>query len=235
MATTTMVRMMQSTSSSLKDPSSRLHAVALLQSVEPGVEALRGQELFVGAVLRDAAILEHQDSVHVAHEPELVRYDEGSAAFGQGAPALLDGVRGLGVEPGLGLVQDQDQALPQHRPRDGDALPLAPAQALPTLGEQRVVAFRQLPNKAVCPGEPGCVLDLLPRRSGLPVADVLRHRRPEEHRLLRHEGYLVPQRLERELSYVFFIYEHPSSLRVVEAGGEARHGGLAPPPPAHQG
>src|ERR687898_120891 len=234
MATTTMVRMMQSTSSSLKDPSSRLHAVALLQGVEPGVEALRGQELFVGAVLRDAAILEHQDSVHAAHEPELVRYDEGSAAFGQGAPALLDGVRGLGVEPGLGLVQDQDRALPQHRPRDGDALPLSPRQALPALGEQAVVALRQLPDEPVRPGEPGGVLDLLPRRSCLPVTDVLGHGRPEEHRLLRHESDGVPQGLEREVLYVLPVYEDAPLLRVVEAGDEARHGRLAGTAQAHE-
>jgi hypothetical protein len=45
-----------------------LHRVALLQSVEPGVEPAGGQELLVGAYLRDAAVLDHQDLVHVPHQ-----------------------------------------------------------------------------------------------------------------------------------------------------------------------
>src|SRR5918999_1368760 len=112
MATTAIVRMMQSTSSSLMGSSSRLYGVAFLQGVEPGVEAVRG----------------HEDRVHAAHQPELVGYDEGGASLRERAPALLHGARGLGVEAGLGLVQDQDRALPQHRPRDGDPLPLPPRQ-----------------------------------------------------------------------------------------------------------
>src|SRR5918997_1958978 len=153
MATTTMVRTTHSIISSLMDStSSRLHAVALLQGVEPGVEAARGQKLLVGAVLRDAAVLDHEDPVHAAHQPELVGYDEGGASLRERAPALLHGARGLGVEAGLGLVQDQDRALPQHRPRDGDALSLPPRQTLAPLGEQRVVAIGQPPDKGVRPG-----------------------------------------------------------------------------------
>src|SRR5918998_886281 len=126
MATTTMVRTMQSISSSLKNFSSRLYGIALLQGVEPRVQAVGGQKLLVGAVLCYAAVLDHEDPLHAAHQPELVCNDEGGAALGQGAPALLDGARRLGVEAGLGLVQDQDRALPEHRPRDGDALALPP-------------------------------------------------------------------------------------------------------------
>src|ERR671917_1268709 len=116
--------MMHSMSSSLMGPSSGLYGVALLQGVEPGVEAIRGEELLVGAGLRDAAVFDHEDPVHAAHQPELVGYDEGGAALRERAPALLDCARGLGVEAGLGLVQDQDGALTQHRPRDGDPLSL---------------------------------------------------------------------------------------------------------------
>src|SRR3712207_9359077 len=83
--------------------------------------------------------------------------------------------------------------------------------------------------RSVRPGQLGDAFDLLPCSPGLAVADVLRHRRPEEHRLLRHEGYLGPQRLERELLYVLPVYEHPSCLRVVEAGDKARYRSLAGP------
>src|SRR5215210_5717629 len=108
MATATRVRTMVRISNSLKSSSSlRLHRVALLQDVEAGVEAAGGEELLVGAGLRDAAVLDHEDLVHVPHEPQLVGDDEGGAPLGERAPAVLDGARGLGVEAGLGLVQDQ--------------------------------------------------------------------------------------------------------------------------------
>src|SRR5215208_1252118 len=207
---------------------------ALLQGVEPGIEAVGGQELLVSAVLRDPAAFDHEDPVHVPDQPELVRDDEGCPPCGQRAPVVLDCARRLGVQPGLGLVQDQDRALPEHRPRYGDALPLSPAQALPPLREQSVVALGQLADELVGPRELGCALDLLPRRSCLPVANVLRHRRPEEHRLLGHECYGVAQRLEREVPDVTAIYQYPPSLRVVEAGDEARDGSLARPAQADE-
>src|SRR5215210_4588396 len=102
--------------SSLKGSSSRLDGVALLQGVEPGVEAVRGKELLVGAVLSDAAVLDHEDPVHAAHQPELVRDDEGGAAPGEGAPVVFHSARRLGVQASLGLVQDQYGTLPEHRP-----------------------------------------------------------------------------------------------------------------------
>jgi hypothetical protein len=66
----------------------------------------------VGSDLCDAAVFDHQDLVHAPYQPELVGDDEGGAPLGEGAPALLDGARRLGVEAGLGLVKDQDRALP---------------------------------------------------------------------------------------------------------------------------
>src|SRR3712207_1063425 len=126
MATTTRVRTTLRIISSLMGSSSRLYGVALLQGVEPGVEAVRGKELLVGAVLHHATVLDHEDPLDAAHQPELVGDDEGGTALGQGAPALLDGARRLGVKARLGLVQDQNGALPEHRPRDGDALSLPP-------------------------------------------------------------------------------------------------------------
>src|SRR5919112_4562033 len=132
-------------SNSLKgSPPLRLHGVALLQGVQPRVEALRGDELFVGSGLGDVAFFDHEDRIYAPDEPELVGYDEGGASFCKGPPTLLDGRGGLGVEARLRLVQDQDGRVPEHGPRDGDTLPLSTAQALAALGEHGVVALRQL-------------------------------------------------------------------------------------------
>src|SRR5918993_288806 len=181
----------------------------------------------MGARLGDAAVFDHEDRIYAPYQPELVGDDEGGASFCQGPPALLDGGRGLGVEAGLGLVQDQYGGIPEHGPRDGYALPLSTAQTLAALGEHGVVALGQLPDKIVGPGELGYGLDLLSARPWPPVGYVLGNRRPEEQRILRHEGYGVAQGLEGEGHYVFPVDEDPSLLRVVETGDEAGDGGLA--------
>src|SRR5918992_2099726 len=189
-ATATAVRTTLRISSSLKgSPPLRLHGVALLQRVEPRVEAVRGDEVFVGACLGDAAVFDHEDRIYAPDQPELVGDDEGGASFCQGPPALLDGSGGFGVEAGLGLVQDQDRGVPEHGPRDGDALLLSTAQTLTALGEHGIVTFGQLPDKTVSPRELGYDLDLLPARPWPPVCDVLGDRGPEEQGVLRHEGY----------------------------------------------
>src|ERR671921_426209 len=181
----------------------------------------------MGARLGDGAVFDHYDRIYAPDKPELVGDDEGGPPFCKGPPALLDCGGGLGVESGLGLVQDQDRGIPEHGPCDGDALPLSAAQTLAALGEHGVEAFRQLPNKTVGPGELGYGLDLLPARPRPPVGNVLGDRRPEEQGVLRHEGQGVAQGLEGEVLYVFTVDEDPSFLRVVEAGDEARYRGLA--------
>src|SRR5215218_797510 len=98
MATTTIVRRMVRIRSSLTGFSLRLHGVAFLQGVEAGVETAGGQEVVVGAYLRDAAFVYHQDLVDVSDQPELVGYDEGCAPLREGTPAVLDSARGLSVE-----------------------------------------------------------------------------------------------------------------------------------------
>ena len=45
-------------------PPLRLHGVALLQGVEPRIETVRGDEVFVGARLGDAAVFDHEDRIY---------------------------------------------------------------------------------------------------------------------------------------------------------------------------
>src|SRR5215213_6661159 len=181
----------------------------------------------MGARLGDAAIFDHEDRIYAPDQPELVGDDEGGTSFCQGPPALLDGGRGLGVEAGLGLVQDQDGGIPEHGPRDGDALPLSTGEALATLGEHGVVALRQLPDKPFGPGELGDGCDLLPDRPGPPVGYVLGDTSPEQQGVLGHEGYGVAQRLEGKVLDVLPVDEYAPLLRVVQARDEAGYGGLA--------
>src|SRR5918997_858487 len=47
----------------------RLDRVAFLQGVEPGVQAARRYQVFVGAGLGDVALFEHEDGVHAFYQP----------------------------------------------------------------------------------------------------------------------------------------------------------------------
>jgi hypothetical protein len=61
--------------------------------------------------LSHPAFVEDQNAVNVPHQPKLVGYNEGGAAFGQGTPTLFDCGGCFSVEAGLGFVQDQDGTL----------------------------------------------------------------------------------------------------------------------------
>src|SRR5918993_506633 len=114
MTTTTIVRMTLKTISSLKEIRSLTYGVPalLLKGVEPGVEAVRGDELVVGSFFRDSAVFKDQDLVHVPDQPQLVGDNEGGTALGEHSPVGIDSLGGLGVESCLRLVEDQDKSVP---------------------------------------------------------------------------------------------------------------------------
>src|ERR1700730_1016198 len=108
-----------------------------LDAVELSVVAAGGEEGFVGAGLDDAVAVEDDDEVGHAHGAEAVRDEDGDAAgggglargsrgaAGGGGVALEEGVRGLGVERGGGLVEPQEQrALAHEAAGESELLPL---------------------------------------------------------------------------------------------------------------
>jgi hypothetical protein len=82
-----------------------------LQGVEPRIEAVRGDKVFMGARLGDAAVFDHEDRIYAPDQPELVGDYERGPSFCKSPPVPLDGGGSLGVESGLGLVQDQDRCI----------------------------------------------------------------------------------------------------------------------------
>src|SRR5215216_2848558 len=103
-----MVRMTLNTISSLKEVRSLTYRVPapLLEGIEPGVEAIRGDKLVVGSFFRHPAVFEDQDLVHVSDQPQLVGYNEGGAHLGEYSPVLIDSPGCLGVKSGSGLAED---------------------------------------------------------------------------------------------------------------------------------
>ena len=104
---------------------------ARLHVVEPRIAAAEPDQMVVRAVLDDAAVLERDDAVGLAHGRQPVRDDEDGAARRDALHVVLDDALALVVERARRLVEDQDARIADQRARDGDALALAAGQAPP--------------------------------------------------------------------------------------------------------
>ncbi|KAJ6263283.1 Syntaxin-16 [Drechslerella dactyloides] len=97
-------------------------------------------------------------------------------------------------------------------PRDCDSLPLAAAELRPSWSDWE--AYEIADELAV--RAPGSAHNLLPRRSRLPVRNILSDRAGEQHGLLRYYADLTPQRLDVELFQIHAVDQNPPGVRTVK-------------------
>ena len=101
--------------------------------LSPVITALQGHQLVVAALLLDAPLPNHHNSVRPPHRAQLLRHDERRAAraaaeeVGPAQPLLHRPLRLL-VQQRRRLVQQKDLRVAQQRPGDRDALLLAAGQ-----------------------------------------------------------------------------------------------------------
>ena len=100
---------------------------------------------------------------------------------------LLD----LHVDGAGGVVEDQDRRVDEQRARDRDALALAARQRVAALADDRVVAVRQLEDELLGAGRARRRADLLERRVGTAVGDVVADRDREQERLVEDDADLA--------------------------------------------
>ena len=67
-------------------------------AVEGGVRTVAGDEVFVRAVLDQAAVVDHEDAVGVLGSAQAVRDHDACSAFEQAPDRSVDHPLGLGVE-----------------------------------------------------------------------------------------------------------------------------------------
>ena len=137
-------------------------------AVEAGVAAAGEHELVVAAALDDAALLDHQDLVGVAHRAQTVRDDHRRAAAEEHVHGPRDALLALGVDARGGLVEDEDARVGQQRAREADELPLAGREAAAALLDVGVVAVRQALDEVVHADDAGHAPDLV--EAGAPDA-----------------------------------------------------------------
>ena len=181
------------------------------------------------ALLDDAALVHDNQAVRPPEGGQAVRDRNGRAIRDQTVQRLLDQRLGLRVDAAGGLVENQHARVVQDRPGDADPLALAPGECLPALADGCVVPVREADDEVVGVGRPGGGDNLLQRRGGLAVGDVLAHRAVEEERFLQDDPDAGPQRIQVVVSHVHAVDADPPVGGVVEAADEIDHRRLARP------
>src|SRR3954453_1105897 len=93
--------------------------------VEVGVQATLGEERRVGARLHDAAVVDDQDQVGVAHRGQPVRDHQGGPALERPVEGPFPRALRLGVQVRGGLAQDHNPRRLEQQPGDPQPLPLS--------------------------------------------------------------------------------------------------------------
>ena len=153
-----------------------------------GVAAFLRQQFLVGAALDDAAVLEHEDLVGIDDRRQPVRDDQRGALARDLGELGLDDLLGARVERDGRLVEDQDGRVLEQRARDRDALLFAAGELEAALADHRVVAVRQRFDEGVDVRGARRGDDLLARRLGPAVGDVVVDRVVEQHGVLRNDA-----------------------------------------------
>src|SRR5581483_7376403 len=107
-------------------------------AVQRGVEAAPLEQLAVGALLDDAAVLEDDDQVGVADGRQAVGDDERRPPVQQPPQRALDRLLGADVDRARRLVEDEDARVGEQGARERDELPLAEREARAALAELRL-------------------------------------------------------------------------------------------------
>ena len=94
----------------------------------------------MGALLGDAAVLEHDDPAGLADGGEAMGDHDRGAPGEQPAQGLLDAALGVQVDVGGGLVEHEDARVGDQRAGEGDQLALAGGQLGAALADLGVIA-----------------------------------------------------------------------------------------------
>src|SRR3954470_9242078 len=98
----------------------------------------------MASALRNLAILDYVDYIRLSDRGEPMRDHDRRLAFHQSVQRLENQLLRLRVQPGAGLVENQNRRIPDYGACDGDALPLAAGKSDAALPHHRVIPLRHL-------------------------------------------------------------------------------------------
>ena len=113
-------------------------------AIQLEIPPLGGDQLVVGALLGDLAVLEHHDPARLADRGEAVGDHDRGAAGEQAPEALLDARLGVEIDVRGRLVQDEDARVGDQGSGERDQLALAGRELGAALAYLGVVAVGEL-------------------------------------------------------------------------------------------
>ena len=195
--------------------------------LQRGVLAAGTEQFELSALFRDPLVLEVQDLVGAGHLAQVVGDQERGATPREVCQRIGHQPRVLAVKAGGWLVQDQDGRIADGRTGDRDALSLSTGQSYATFAQHGVVTVGQRLYELVGVGQSCRGLDLLRRRVGRAVPDVLPHGGSEQKRVLEDHADLGPEGLQGVIADVASVHKDAPGLRVIQAQDEVDQRGLA--------
>ena len=167
--------------------------VPQLEPMQHRVTTVALQQLGMGAVFHDAAMVDRDDPVGAAHGGKPVGNDEDGAP-GDDAPHIgLDHLFAFVIQRAGRLVKDQDARIGDQGAGDRDALALAAGERGAALADLGVVAIGQPGDEFMRAREFRRLDDLLHRQRRVGEADIVAHRAVEQHVVLQHDADLPAQ------------------------------------------
>src|SRR5437867_3138020 len=140
------------------------------------------QELPMRALLDDSTLIENEDEVGFGGHLEVVRDEDARLAGHEPSQGLPDLLFALGVDARHGLVEDEEGGVPDQRPSDGDALPLASGERRAALADDGVVPSFEARDELMGIRRLGRRDDLPHLGVALPVGDVFLDRCAQQDR-----------------------------------------------------
>ncbi|CAN4000066.1 Bifunctional chorismate mutase/prephenate dehydratase, partial [Dysosmobacter welbionis] len=201
----------------------------------PGIEAAGGGQLLMGALLHDAALLQHQNLVRTHDGGQAVGDHDNGAATGQLGERFLDQSLVLGVRKGGRLIEDHDGRVLQNGPGQGDALLLAAGEISPLGANRGVHTLGQLLQNVSALGSRQRREHLLPGSVGAGSPDIFKDGGFEQAAVLEHKGNLIHEHMGIDLPHIHAAHLHRAGGGVPEAGDQAGGRGLAAAGGPHQG
>ena len=111
--------------------------------MKPLIDPALVHQIFVGANLRNAPAIKHDDFVGPPDRRQSMSDDDDRAILDQIVQCALHQHLGFRVEVGGGFIQDEDGRVLQQCSRNGKTLALASAQLRSTFTDDRIVSLRQ--------------------------------------------------------------------------------------------
>src|SRR6185312_12524600 len=198
-----------------------------LRIVERAVGSLARQQRLVRPLLDDTAIAHHQDQIGIADRRQAVRDDEAGAVGAQSCHGMLHERLRPRVDRAGCLIEYEQRRTREKCARNRDELLLSGADVARLLVDHRIVTIRQATHQSIDRCRPGGLENLLVRRIGPAITDVVADGAVEEPGVLQHHAGLRPQLIAPQSRDVDAVEGDPALIQLVEAQDEVDERGLA--------